>query len=86
MLPWWPFCVVAVVAGCRRGDYATAFWRFMACCLLWPVALAAVGLLGDRSLLAMTCGPLSILSAAGLYEAVRWGRRHGRKAPLIAPR
>ncbi len=74
MLPWWPFCVVAVVAGCRRGDYASAFWRFVACWSLPPIALAALGLLGHRALLATTCGPISILSAAGLYESIRWWR------------
>ena len=80
MFPWWPLCLVAVVAGCRRGDYATAFWRFAACWSLAPLVLAAAGLLGDRSALAMTCGPLSIFAAAGLFVAVRWWRgsaRHG---------
>jgi hypothetical protein len=74
MLPWWPFCVVAVVAGCRRGDYVSAFWRFVACWSLAPLALATLGLLSNHSLLAMTCGPISIISAAGLYESIRWWR------------
>ena len=41
MFPWWPFCLVAAVAGFRRGDYATAFWRFVACWSLLPMVLAA---------------------------------------------
>ena len=45
MFPWWPFCLVAAVAGFRRGDYATAFWRFVACWSLLPMVLAAPGLL-----------------------------------------
>jgi hypothetical protein len=79
MLPWWPFAAVAVVAGCRRGDYVMDFWRLVACWSLLPMAMAALGLLDDRSVLAMTCGPLSIFSAAGLHEAVRWWRTKGRR-------
>jgi hypothetical protein len=85
MFPWWPFCAVAIVAGYRRGDYATAFWQLVACWSLAPMALAAVGLLDGRSVLAMTCGPLSIFSAAGLYDGVRWWRLRAAKRCRLRP-
>ncbi len=74
MLPWWPLSLMAVAAGCRRGDYATSFWRLAACGALSPMVLAAAGLLDGRSALAASCGPVSIFSAAGLHEAIRWWR------------
>ena len=82
MLPWSPLCAVAVVVGCWRGHYATAFWQFVVCWSLSPLLLATVGALSDRSALAMTSAPLSILAAAGLDEAVLWWRRprYGRTA------
>ena len=74
MLPWSPLCGLAVVVGCWRGHYATAFWQFIACWSLWPLVLAAAGTLSDRSALAITGTPLCILAAAGLDEAILWRR------------
>jgi hypothetical protein len=79
MLPWWPLALLALAAGCRRGDYAASFWRLAACWALAPMVLAAAGLLDGRAALAADCGAVSLFSAAGLWELVRWWRSTARK-------
>lgn len=80
MLPWTPLCAVAVLVGCRRGHYATAFWQFVACWSLAPLVLAALGVMGDRTALAIISPPLAILAAAGLNETVVWSRKRRLRA------
>ena len=84
LLPWWPLSLVAVGVGCRRGDYAASFWRLAACWAIVPMVLAVAGLLDDGSVLAASCGPVSIFSAAGLWETVRWSRAKLHRRALIS--
>jgi hypothetical protein len=81
MLPWTPLCITAIVAGFWRGHYATAFWQFVACWVISPLVLAALGLLSDCSAIAMTCAPLSILAATGFYDLIHW--LQGRTARIV---
>jgi len=69
VLIWLPFVLMAVATGLRQGYYAFPFWRLVACWILVPGGLAALGTMNFGSLLAVAVPPLCILAAAGLTLA-----------------
>ncbi|MEN6407667.1 MAG: hypothetical protein ABFC77_14500 [Thermoguttaceae bacterium] len=74
MLPWTPFVAAAVAIGCWRGYDAVLFWRLAACWIIVPPLLAAGHWFPAHLATAVVVAPLSMLSAAGLYEIVLFAR------------
>jgi len=73
--------VLAVGIGLRQGHYATPIWRFLACWVLGPLALVAVGTFRSPSQLGPLLPPLAVMSAAGLSSLLVWCRRSWRRSP-----
>jgi 4-amino-4-deoxy-L-arabinose transferase-like glycosyltransferase len=80
VLPWTPLVGLAAVSGLRQGHYATPIGRFLACWVLAPLGMAALGLIGQRLLVAALLPPLAVIGSAGLLELLAWCRR---RCPLL---
>jgi len=71
VLPWTPLAMMAIVAGLRRGHYATPFWRFVACWFLVGIGVLMMSHFKSKHYAAPLLPPISIVAALGLLGFLR---------------
>lgn len=76
-LPWIPLAVVGLLVVLRQGYVFAPVWRLLACWLVIPAGLLALGLFRGSAHVATMLPALAVLAAVGLDDLVHRVRRRG---------